>query len=113
MNQSTVRALLDECVPRRLLRRHLTDLNASHVLDEGWAGRRNGVLLGLMLEAGFTTLVTVDRNLVYQQNIAAAGIGVIVLHARGNRTEDLVPLLPVLRAALPEVAPGQVCHLGV
>lgn len=113
MTASRTRALLDECVPRRLLRRHLADLNLSHVLDEGWAGRRNGALLRLMVEAGFNVLITVDRNLEYQQNVAAAGIGVIVLHARSNRTEDLATLVPALRIALPVVGPGQLRHLGV
>ena len=55
MTSSPSRGLLDECVPRRLLRLHLADLNLSHVLDEGWAGRRNGALLRLMMDAGFTT----------------------------------------------------------
>lgn len=106
------RLLLDECVPRRLLR-HLPGLAVSHVVDEGWAGRRNGDLLRVMVAAGFTVLVTVDRNLVYQQNVAAAGIAVIVLHARGNRTPDLVPLVPALRTAVPALRPGEVVHLGV
>jgi hypothetical protein len=107
-----VRALLDECVPRRLLR-ELPGLPVSHVRDEGWAGRRNGELLRLMVAAGFDVLVTVDRNLVYQQNVAAAGVAVIVLHARGNRTQDLVPLIPPLRDALAAARPGQVTHVGV
>ena len=107
------RALLDECVPRRLLRRHLQGLDISHVLDEGWGGQRNGALLRLMVDAGFSTLVTVDRNLEYQQNVAAAGIAVIVLHAPSNRTEGLAQLVPALRAALPQARPGEVLHLGV
>jgi hypothetical protein len=98
------RALFDECVPRRLLR-HLTDLDASHVLDEGWAGRRNGMLLRSMLEAGFSTLVTVDRNLVYQQNVASVGVAVIVLHARGNRVLDLVPCSPHCGTLSPRFEP--------
>jgi hypothetical protein len=110
---SVGRALFDECVPRRLLRQYLADLDASHVLDEGWAGRRNGMLLRSMLEAGFSTLVTVDRNLVYQQNVASVGVAVIVLHARGNRVPDLVPLLPALRSALAEIQTGEIRHLGV
>jgi hypothetical protein len=110
---SVGRILFDECVPRRLLRRHLPDLNASHVIDEGWAGRRNGVLLQSMRGAGFVTLVTVDRNLTYQQNVASAGVAVVVLHAYGNRTDDLVPLLPALRAVLVEIGAGEVRHIGV
>ena len=107
------RALFDECVPRRLLRQHLLDLDASHVIDEGWAGRKNGLLLRSMLDAGFTTLVTVDRNLVYQQNVANVGVAVIVLHAQGNRVQDLLPLLQALRTALGDVEPGEIRHLGV
>lgn len=106
------RILLDECVPRRF-RRELPDLTVSHVRDENWTGQRNGVLLRLMREAGFAILVTVDRNLAYQQNVAAAGIAVIVLHARGNRVVDLAPLVPALRAALPAAMPGEVIRIGV
>jgi hypothetical protein len=106
------RILLDECVPRRF-RNELSDLDVSHVRDEQWTGQRNGVLLRLMREAGFATLITVDRNLAYQQNVAAAGIAVIVLHARGNRVVDLAPLVPALRAALAGAAPGQVIRVGV
>jgi hypothetical protein len=71
------------------------------------------MLLRSMLEAGFSTLVTVDRNLVYQQNVASVGVAVIVLHARGNRVPDLVPLLPALRNALAEIRTGEIRHLGV
>ena len=95
------------------MRRHLADLPVAHVLDQGWAGRRNGVLLELMVEAGYATLITVDRNLAYQQNIVAAGISVIVLHARSNRTDDLAPLVPALRDALAQIAQGEVVHVGV
>jgi len=107
-----MRILLDECVPRRL-RRELPGRSVSHVRDEGWAGQRNGELLRLMVSSGFAVLVTVDRNLVYQQNVAAAGVAVVVLHARGNRTQDLVPLVPALREALDSAQPGQVTHVGV
>jgi hypothetical protein len=106
------RALLDECVPWRL-RRELPGFSVSHVLDEGWAGQRNGALLRLMRDSGFAVLVTVDRNLAYQQNVAAAGIAVIVLHARGNRLADLVPLVPALREALETAPVGQVTNVGV
>lgn len=94
------------------MRRYFADLPLSHVLDEGWAGRRNGELLRLMVEKGFTTLITVDRNLAYQQNVAAAGVSVIVLHAPSNRTEDLAPLVAALRLALSDVTSGEVRHLG-
>jgi hypothetical protein len=108
-----VRVLLDECVPRHLLREpELRDVDAAHVVSEGWAGRRNGELLRAMRAAGFGVLLTVDRNLTFQQNTAASGIAVIVLHAHGNRTRDLAPLLPAVRVALTSIREGEVVHLG-
>ena len=79
-----MRVLLDECVPKRL-RRALPGIDVSTVADEGWLGRRNGDLLRAMAEAGFTHFVTVDRNLMFRQNVGAAGVALIVVHARTNR----------------------------
>jgi hypothetical protein len=107
-----VRVLLDECVPRRL-RRALPGHDVSAAADQGWAGRRNGDLLRLMLAAEFRVFVTVDRNLAYQQNVAAAGVAVIVLHARTNRERDLLPLAPALLAAIETAPVGQVTHVAV
>jgi hypothetical protein len=91
-----VRVLLDECVPRRL-RKDLPGLDVSTVADEGWRGRRNGDLLRSMAGAGFSHLVTVDRNLMFQQNVGAAGVAIVVVHARTNRIT---------------AAPGQVARVG-
>ena len=66
-----------------------------------------------MRERGFWCLITVDRNLQFQQNVAASGLAVIVLHARSNRAEDLEPLVPALLEALNSVQSGQVAHVGV
>jgi hypothetical protein len=106
------RILLDECVPRRL-RREMSDADVSHAVDEGWAGQRNGALIELMLERGFRILVTVDRNLQFQQNIAASGVAVVVLHARSNRITDLRLLIPPLREALVRARPGEIVRVGV
>ncbi len=105
-----MRILLDECVPRRL-RRELPGFDVSTVPDEGWASRRNGDLLRLMLQAGFTVFVTMDRNLSYQQNVAAAGVAVVVLRARTNRLQDLLVLMPAVRNVVTRVLPGEVVHL--
>ena len=106
------RVLLDECVPRRL-RHELSGVDVSHAIDEGWAGQRNGALMRLMVESGFRTLVTVDRNLQFQQNVAASGIAVVVVHSRSNRLSDLRPLLPEIRKALAEARQGEITRVGV
>lgn len=67
-----MRVLLDECVPRSL-RRELPDHEVSTVAEAGWAGVKNGALLKLAAQA-FDAIVTVDRNLQYQQNLAGLEI---------------------------------------
>ena len=57
-----MRILLDECVPRPL-RRELPGHDVRTIRDMGWAGRKNGELLGLMARVGFEVLLTVDQNL--------------------------------------------------
>ena len=65
-----------------------------------------------MAGAGFTHLVTVDRNLTFQQNVAGAGVAVVVIHARTNRMAELRPLMATVADALPTAGPGQVVHVG-
>jgi len=101
-----MRVLLDECTPRPLAR-ELADVNAVHVHDLGWHGRRNGALLAAMLAEGFTALVTVDRNLSYEQNIPVSGVVVIVLRAARNWLSDLRPLLREVRRILASAVPGE------
>ncbi len=50
----------------------------------GWLGKKNGELLKLMLERDFTTFVTIDNNLSFQQNFDNYPIQVAVLIAKDN-----------------------------
>lgn len=105
-----MRLLLDECVPRPLLR-DLTAHDAHHVVDMGWSSRRNGDLLKLMLADGFEALLTVDRNLAFQQNLRASGLGVVVVVAGTNRVKELRPLIPRILEALSRVKPGELIEV--
>jgi hypothetical protein len=78
----------------------------------GWSGKKNGELLKLMTEDGFTILLTTDQNLRYQQNLQQAGVAVIVLVAPSNRLPDLITLIPEVRNILSKIAPGEVIEIG-
>jgi hypothetical protein len=109
-----LRALLDEQVPVELA--GLVEQAGPHhvvrtVADEGWKGLQNGALLQRMRDTGFGALITVDRRMEYQQNIPRSGLGVVVLHARRARIQELAPLAPAIAAALDDVEPGTVVHL--
>ncbi len=67
-----MRILLDECVPQRL-GRELTGHAVQTVPQQGWSGKKNGELLGLMAAAGFEVLLTVDQGIPHQQNLPRPG----------------------------------------
>jgi hypothetical protein len=54
-----MRILLDECAPRPL-KRELVEYEICTVVEMGWAGKKNGELLRLMSQEGFTILLTTD-----------------------------------------------------
>jgi predicted nuclease of predicted toxin-antitoxin system len=105
-----VKVLLDECLPRRLAA-ELTGHEVKTVPRAGWAGIKNGELLKLA-EADFNVFVTVDRNLSFQQNLAQLKIAVIVLRAKSNRFQDLLPLVPKILTVLMAIKCGELMEVS-
>ena len=83
-----MRVLLDEQLPRQLAPL-LTGHDVRTVQQQSWAGLKNGQLLDAAEAAGFTVLVTGDRNLPFQQNLGKRQLAVVVLCAASNALEDL------------------------
>lgn len=105
-----MRIVLDECVPRRL-RHEFPGHEIRTVVELGWSGKRNGELISLVGAAGFDVLITVDRNIRFQQKIAQSNIALIVMVAISNAREDLLPLMPKVLAAIENAVPGQVVEI--
>lgn len=61
----------------------------------------------------FDVLLTVDRNLRHQQNLARSGVAIVVLVAASNRLADLKPLVPLAMSALSTIGPGDVVEISV
>jgi len=89
----------------------LADHQVESVPLIGWAGIENGALLQKAVNAGFEVFVTMDSNMVHQQNIGRYAIAVIALRAPSNRLPDTRPLMPGLLALLPKIKPGKVTLL--
>jgi hypothetical protein len=60
----------------------------------------------------FDVFVTADRNLQFQQNLVGSVLIVIVLVARSNKFDDLLPLMPAVASAISEARPGEVRQVG-
>jgi hypothetical protein len=82
------------------------------VAEAGWAGVKNGALLQLAATR-FEVLLTVDRNLEYQQNFSSLTIAVIVVDSPSNDVEVLRPLMPKVLEALATAKLGVVTHVHV
>ena len=80
------------------------------VRDAGWEGLTNGELLA-QAELLFEVLITVDKNLHYQQNFRIRAISILLLRANSNDLDDLKPLVPSALNALKSIQPGQVLEI--
>ena len=105
-----MRILLDESLPRKLAL-EITGHEVPTVQKQGWAGLKNGELLR-RAGASFEVLVTGERNLEFQQNLAKVSIAVVVLIAKNNRIETLRPLVPKLLTVLANIQPGQLIRVN-
>src|ERR1700727_1338486 len=73
-----MRILFDQGVPRGLAA-SLRDHEVTEARKLEWERISNGALLKLAEDAGFTVLLTTDKNVRYQQNLADRKISIIVL----------------------------------
>lgn len=101
-----MRILLDENLDWRL-KRSLPGHSVESVARLGWAGLQNGQLLRSAIASGFEALVTMDGNMVYQQDLSAYSISVLVLRARTNRLQDTQPLMASLLRMLAQAPKGK------
>jgi hypothetical protein len=100
-----LKAVLDENVPRQIIP-HLRNLGCDvSPFPKHWRGLKNGQLLLALEGSEYGCLVTCDKNLVKQQNLAAKQIAVVVLP-----TQELATLESIahgIAKAAHQVLPGQ------
>lgn len=103
-----MKILLDEMLPAGV-----ADLLPGHdvvsVQQAGYKGLTNGELLRRATSDGYAVLLTADRNLPAQQNIAAGGIAVVLV--RGSRIAEVAAQAEAVRAAIADAQPGTVTRV--
>ena len=94
-----MRVLLDNCVNHRFAR-SFAGWEVVHVRQLGWAELTNGRLMDAAEGSGFDVLLTVDKNVRKQQNLAKRRINLVTLDARSILLEDLILFLGEIEVAL-------------
>lgn len=100
--------LLDENLPVAL-RHLLADFDVVTVQFQGWSGKQNGELIGL-IDGRFDVFITGDKNLRYQQRIDTRQIAIIELPF--TRLRALEPYLDKIRAAILNSVAGDYIQVG-
>jgi predicted nuclease of predicted toxin-antitoxin system len=108
-----MKLLFDEYVPRKV---KFLFADCGHecetVRGAGFSGKENGELLALA-EGHFDVLVTIDKNIRYQQNMTGRNISVLIVRPASNDLDDIRPQVPNAVVALQSLKPGQLLEVGI
>lgn len=73
-----MKILFDQGTPAPL-RHCLRDHEITTAFERGWQELKNGELLSTAEGEGFAAIITTDKNLRYQQNLATRRLSIVVL----------------------------------
>lgn len=102
-----MKIIIDESLPR-YLKQLLGDHETRTVQEMGWAGIRNGDLLA-RAESNFQVLLTADKNLQHQQNLAGLKLAIVVFPS--NRLSIVKNLAGRVNEALSVIKVGEIVEL--
>jgi predicted nuclease of predicted toxin-antitoxin system len=88
-----MKILLDECVTKQL-KKELLAYEIFTVVELGLSGIRNGKLMTYCVENEFDILLTIDKNLAYQQNLSLYSLSIVVLNCTTSKFEELLEFMP-------------------
>ena len=105
-----MKILFDNGVPNPLAR-SLAPHDVAFARRIGWHELRNGELLKQAEDAGFDVLVTTDKNMRFQQNLAARKIAIVVL---GNQQwPNVRNQITRIVQAVASAAPGTLMEVDI
>jgi hypothetical protein len=103
--------LFDNGTPRTLARYLIDRHTVTEARARGWQELDNGALLAQAEASGFQVLVTTDKNIRYQQNLADRRIALVVL---GNGRWSLIKQnVAKVVAAVNAATPGSYTEIEI
>jgi predicted nuclease of predicted toxin-antitoxin system len=95
-----MKILLDECVTKKL-KSHLSEFEVFTVTEMGWSGLKNGKLMTVCVENNFEILLTIDKNLAFQQNLGKYKLTIVVLNTFTSKIEEILTFIPSFKRQVP------------
>lgn len=88
-----MKILLDECITKRF-KKYLEGYEVFTVVELKLSGIKNGNLMSYCVENNFDILLTIDKNLMHQQNLENYSLTIVVLNCSTSKIEELILFLP-------------------
>lgn len=101
-----MKILLDECDTKKL-KKFLSEFDVHTVRELGLSGIKNGKLMDYCSANSFDILLTIDKNLMFQQNLGKYPVTIAVLNCPTSKIEDLLTYLPSFKSQVPAFAKSQ------
>lgn len=105
-----MRILLDHNVPAPL-RYWLIGHRVETAYERGWAELTNGDLLGSAEKAGFDVLITTDKGIRYQQNLAGRRLALVLLST--NDWTHIRNWKSIVVGAISDIPPGSFVEVEI
>jgi hypothetical protein len=100
-----LKTIIDEGVPRKIVSHLRGEGHDVQPFPNAWKGLTNGRLLAAMSSKGYDCLLTCDKNLMHQQNLASVHIAVVVLPTQDLATR--IALVASIGDTLSRAQPGE------
>ena len=105
-----MRILLDQNTPVPI-RYSLSSFQVETAYERGWAELTNGALLAAAEESGFDVLVTTDKNIPYQQNLAGLRLALVVIST--NDWTQIRKFKSRIVDAIAHIVPGSLVEVEI
>ncbi len=107
-----MKILLDECVTKKA-KPLLSEFEVFTVAEMNFSGLKNGKLLTAAEKFGFDILLTIDKNIDYQQNITKYQISIVILDVLKSTVFHIQELIPEFKKKMNTFEKGRSYRITV
>ena|ERR1035437_8080776 len=102
-----MKILLDEYITK-LLKSHLANHTVFTVANMNWLGKKNGNLMKSAVVEGFDILLTIDKNLQFQNNMKDYEITLVIFDSQNSKIETLIDFIPIFEMQINSFEKGKI-----